>query len=183
MPRYNYNQLMYSLNLASNRLCLPVPIYGTGQANSAMTLRPVNRLHHSRLGCWIAFWALPQIRPGCRPVYVAPSASAGLRLVLRTPGRPLFYAYSIKALRAPEGLVPLEPLVNLDGKYLYTTDGRLKIAGYHRDGKPLCLVWPRESSRAVPYAREIPAKITEVRQIRYSSISWSGYRPLKINEK
>ncbi len=160
-PRYNYNQLMYSLNLADTRLLLPVALYGTGPASAAAVLRPTNRLRHSRVGRWIAFFALSQTRPGWQAVYVASSASAGSWLTPRAPGshaQPLFYAYPINASHAPKGLVALERLVGPDGKYLYTTNSRLKVPGYRHSGKPFCRVWPAEWSGALPYAVGNPAE-------------------------
>ncbi len=154
-PRYNYNQLMYSLNLANPRLLLPAPIYGTGPANSAAELKPANRLGHSRPGRWIAFFALSQARPGWQAIYATASAGPGSRLTRRVPGshsRPMFYACPIRASHAPPGLVALERLVGPGGKYVYTTSRMLKIPGYRCSGNPLCRVWPAGWSGALPYA-------------------------------
>lgn len=155
-PRYNYNQLMYSLNLASAKLLLPIPIYGTATANSAATLRPTNRFRCLRRGRRIAFFALPQARSGLEAVYVAPpSGSVGSRLTVLAPSvqaQPLFYAYPAHIPHPPGSLVPLEPLVCPRGKYLYTTNRELKIPGYRRGGRPLCLVWPAKLSGSLPFA-------------------------------
>ena len=160
-PRYNYNQLMYSLNLADTRLLLPVPLYGAGPANPAVALRTANRLRHARVGRYIAFFALSQARPGWQAIYVASPTIGGARLTRRSPGRhaqPLFYAYPINASHAPKGLVALERLVGPGEKYLYTTNRWLKVPGYRRSGQAFCRVWPAGWFAALPYAVGNPAE-------------------------
>jgi hypothetical protein len=66
-PRYNYNQLMYRLDLADARLVLPVPVYKVGE-------RYVSRNQVDRENLWgkiesIPFFAFDRMREGLVPVY------------------------------------------------------------------------------------------------------------------
>src|SRR5439155_20880164 len=68
-PRYDYNQILYRLDLADARLVLPVPVYRL--ANERLgTRKPRER---------IAFFALDRPRDGAVPIY-ADSADGRLRV-------------------------------------------------------------------------------------------------------
>jgi len=89
-PRYNYNQLMYRLDLNDPRLVLPVPVYQVKQ-------RYLLRGQIDRENLWdnidsMAFFAFDRPRDGLIPIYVGDD-SAVLQLKPASPdSAPLFFA-------------------------------------------------------------------------------------------
>ena len=69
-PRYDYNQMMYRLDLADPRLALPAPIYRTAEGGLE---RPATRKEASGKdgNRAIAFFAPEHAWPGTVPVIVA----------------------------------------------------------------------------------------------------------------
>ena len=137
-PRYDYNQIMYRLNLADPRLDLPVPVYlgtnGTLALKGAADLKSVQN---------IPFFALP---PGAKTPGLVAVYANGERL--QTAGKagqkPLFYGAG--AQNSPD-IVPLYEYAG-GGKYLYSTDPNLPGAGLARAETPICRVW-RNPSRTM----------------------------------
>ena len=138
-PRYDYNQIMYRLNLADPRLDLPVPVYlganGTLALQGAANLKSVQS---------IPFFALP---PGAKsPDLVAVYANGDrLQTQNNAGGKPLFYGASVQ--ETSPAIVPLYEYTN-GTKVLYSTDPNLPGAGLTRTAAPLCRVW-RNPSRVM----------------------------------
>ena len=82
VPRYDYNQILYRLNLERSELVLPVPVYRRrcrgGKASACRTLTEPAPADRAEPIEGIAFFALPANRPGAGlvPVYAHPD---GLR--------------------------------------------------------------------------------------------------------
>ncbi len=127
-PRYNYNQMMYRLDLADDRLQLPVPIYARRDRTGAIRLQRMEQIvaagaENEITG--IAFFARP---PTCRrsdavPVFaVQTRTGTELSLAASAPGAsPLFVALP---------LVPPAPNPGIDGVW----HGRAKRSGDSGDG-------------------------------------------------
>lgn len=143
-PRYNYNQLMYRLDLADPRLALPAPVYRTKDGGYALREQMAD-------GGWaqvrsIPFYAVPAGRKGdgLIPIY-----SVGGELTRDRPSdgaKPLFYALPAES---KPGEKPQPDIASLyeyrdgDGKKRYAVDDELAGA---RSPRPLCRVWRNPSS-------------------------------------
>jgi hypothetical protein len=142
-PRYDYNQIMYRLDLADGRLNLPVPVYrisGKGEERLG-GLPPGDKGNLPP----IAFFALERAGAGTVPVY---AEKDGFRLVVgKAPGAkegdklaPLFHALPADTKAPPATTQPLYEYIREGGKdRLYSTEA--PKAGYRRSERPLCLVW------------------------------------------
>ena len=103
-PRYDYNQVLYRLDLADPRLILPVPIY-RGADGALLGPGP-------RPGATVAFFAPDRPGPGTIPVYRTPEA--GLTLAPPAPGAPpLFHALPAPPHGSPPTSIPLAEALGL----------------------------------------------------------------------
>jgi hypothetical protein len=151
IPGYDYNQMMYKLQLEDPRLALPVPVYRTPDGPGRFgTLRhlvddPRARRWPTRLPGELVFFAPDRPRPGTAPVR---EAEDGERLVLdrnAPPGAGLFHCATGEA--APPATVPLYERADAAGRFTYTTEPS--------DGAAvLCHVWPAPVDYAASLARE-----------------------------
>jgi hypothetical protein len=150
-PRYDYNQIMYRLDLADPRTALPV----------AFTASPGKAPQRLALGKdadadvpWssIEFFALD--RPGVEttPLHAAPDKQGKPRLQVGPPSepdlQPLFHAPRAASGQQPDALVPLwEYRSRTTGAYTYTTRSNLVLEDLERSKAPVCFVWPNRSRR------------------------------------
>jgi hypothetical protein len=145
-PRYDYNQVMYQLDLADPRLALPVPIYQDLSASTRTVPRTGwNQSLHSQD---IAFFA-PD-RPGIAtiPVRVARRNHTGevLSVGEREAGEVVFYILPTGIEKSPPGTVPLYEFRNQGGAGIYLgTDEQAAIPGYRKNPKPVGRVWTNPS--------------------------------------
>lgn len=151
-PRYNYNQIMYKLDLADERLVLPVAVYEGGSSEGPNRLATAERLAQ-RSDAFrpeqIAFFALDRPKPGCVAVYSAESPSgealavgAPLERADETVSPPVFYALPSGLEDPPATTVPLCEFVQVEsGRRVYRVDGDWSAPGYRRSQAPVCLVW------------------------------------------
>ncbi|MBI4586649.1 MAG: hypothetical protein HY717_21770 [Planctomycetes bacterium] len=147
-PRYDYNQVMYKLDLSDPRLALPAPVYRApgrerpdrfGAAKDFKTVPPPAA---------IAFFAPDRPGLGTAPVY-AVEASGGKNALAVGPqpglpagAAPLFHALPADAKEPPAAAAPLHEFVNSEsGERAYSTDGAWSAPGFKKAEKPLCLVW------------------------------------------
>lgn len=136
-PRYDYNQVMYRLDLSDPRLNLPVAVHLGGEAGPP------------------DFFAPPRPGAGTVPVF---ASRAGARRALRLeappeePGAmPLFHAFPADAKDAPEATVPLFAYADEEGRVAtYATSGTPSRPGLKRSGRPLCRVWRNPTRLALP---------------------------------
>jgi hypothetical protein len=141
-PRYEYNQVMYRLDLDDARLTLPAAVYalGEGQFGFVPRVKPGGELAP-------AFFALDRPRKGALPLYLA-----GGRLTPDAPApgaAPAFHALPADLRDPPPATAPLYEFVHKDGKRrAYATDKDRPGGEYSRSEKPLCLVW-RSPTRVV----------------------------------
>lgn len=160
-PRYEYNQVMYRLDLADPRLALPAPVYRVGAAAGP----PGYQLREGvdRAKAWgrvggVAFFAVPpdRRRADLVPVYAVPGRS-GVELTTTPPagGRadPLFLA----AAREGPGTVPLSEYRAADVGRRYETAA--PGPGWERVGKPVCHVWEVPPATPLPEGDVKPARV------------------------
>ncbi len=150
-PRYDYNQIMYRLNLADARLVLPIPVY---------RLRDEQNRHEYLLGGavgesdgWddiesVAFYAVEPGRGDERMIAVyadrLPDGHAHLTTQPReTSAKPLFHALPPTGpTPANECIVPLYEYRHADsGRRLYYPQLPSPQTGWSREREPLCRVW------------------------------------------
>jgi hypothetical protein len=148
-PRYDYNQVLYKLDLTDSRLALPVAVYDLSTAdkpNRFTTLHGQGRKEGRRE---IAFFALDRPVKGMVPVYSAtPNSPGGLRVgkplasAERADPDPLFYALPVDVPDPAPTTTPLYEYVHEDGKrHTSATNPSLVLPGFQRSAKPLCRVW------------------------------------------
>jgi hypothetical protein len=142
-PRYDYNQIMYKLDLGRPELSLPVPIYALSDEREAGPIGPGGGDHPERHGRPIVFFAPDHPAPGTVPVYEVANAKGGRDLVFgKGEGAPLFHALPLSATNRPLSAEPLVEFVHDDGiRHAYSTDHEWTAAGYRRTGKVLGFVW------------------------------------------
>ena len=152
-PRYDYNQMMYRLNLDDPRLALPAPIYQVNGKDGQTSYLLRERIEET--GAWdsvasVPFYAMASDRARTMLVAVyAEEASVGdgqsTRLTTERPAssaKPLFYALPASEAENNPRIVPLfEYQQTESGKRLYSTHRRLNREGWRRETKPLCRVW------------------------------------------
>jgi len=133
-PRYDYNQVLYRLDLDDSRLVLPAAVYplGEGRFGFVQDVKAGGNLAP-------AFFALDRPRKGTVALY----ASGGLTLDAPEPGaKPDFHALPADRGDPPATALPLYEFVHKDGKRrAYTTDKGWQSDGFARTEKPICLVW------------------------------------------
>jgi hypothetical protein len=149
-PRYDYNQVMYRLDLDDERLVLPAAVYDAKGRGAAADLRlgdvaTAERGEFDR----IAFFALDRPRTGAVAIGAVGNALRGVPAVRAVPNPavdfttvPLFYALPADA--ADSGIaVPLFEYVSSgDAPPIYDLRGDREITGYRRSPDPICRVWP-----------------------------------------
>jgi hypothetical protein len=145
-PRYDYNQIMYRLDLANPRLNLPVMVYEDTTA-SLPTRYVTGSEHAGQLRP--VFRALE--RPDDKTVGVYETKTPGGEWTLTTTRSAamqsgvssLFHALPADTEKPPATTVPLYVFTHTDGKRrIYATDERGgKLEGYRRSEKPFVRVW------------------------------------------
>ena len=150
-PRYDYNQIMYRLDLADERLALPVAIYdrATGLDHHGRPAHFAFRDHKLAERASfeaIAFFALDRPTDGAIAIYRTSSdAKAGLTTIQppatpRGASEPLFWAPPTSQMSSQT--VPLYEYTSEGGLRVYSIRGDWTMDGYKRSDKPLCRVWP-----------------------------------------
>ena len=161
-PRYDYNQIMYKLDLADERLALPVPVYRLPDSQAGSPQRfSTGRRPDDKLGSAnIAFFAAERPARSLVPAFELVRDFGQWRIwvaagtVSRADGnsQPGKVGADFFALRAdepnpPPNTTPLYEFVSKDGSQCeYTTDAKWSKPGFDRTEKPLCRVWRNPTS-------------------------------------
>jgi len=157
-PRYDYNQIMYKLDLADPRLALPVAVYQLSDGDVPSRFGTASRLGEPRAARPVAFFACDRKAEGTVPVseWRTDGGGRALRVGERPESvshdlpEPLFFALPADTKEPPAASVPLYEFVDEDGlQRAYSTDGSRLMPGYRRVEKPICLVW-RDPTAARP---------------------------------
>ncbi len=148
-PRYDYNQIMYRLNLDDPRLALPAPVYQIRDEDGQRDY--LLRDGVETAGKWdsvesVPFYAIKPDRADSTliPVY-AQKTGAGNRLTTERPNRsaaPIFCVLLADSPNEKPCIVPLYEYRHADkAQYLYSTDSQSPEKGWVRAEDPLCRVW------------------------------------------
>ncbi|MEX0679686.1 MAG: hypothetical protein WD063_21635 [Pirellulales bacterium] len=131
-PLYDYNQIMYALDLADPRVVLPVPIYEQ-IVGETQWLAPAA---HGK----IVFMAPDRPREGL--VAVGRASDATGQLVVGATGDVVFYALSSAEKKSPATTVALYEWRDKNSlRRWFAVEGRKAPDGYERAKEPLCRVW------------------------------------------
>ncbi|MEO6810794.1 MAG: hypothetical protein ABI353_16890 [Isosphaeraceae bacterium] len=150
-PRYDYNQIMYKLDLDDPRLNLPVAIYRASGPGVADQYGTVHRPLPAKASRSLAFFALDRPAEGAVPVFEQPTKDGASSLTLTAKAAdkpatsPLFYALPADTKDAPSTTVPLFESTK-DGRTVYETDAASVPAGT----RPLCFVWRNPVNVTLP---------------------------------
>jgi hypothetical protein len=152
-PRYEYNQVMYRLDLDDPRLALPVPIYDLAAALPGELVTKAD-LPEDAPPLRAAFFAPDRAAPGLVPVSWSAAACAGPRRLVVGDGElpALLYALPPDARALPPATIPLFEYSAADGRHAYAIDGALELAGFTRAEQPIVHVWPNPIGVALPVA-------------------------------
>ena len=135
-PLYDYNQIMYCLQLDDPRLNLPVPVYERpGDAGSTWsTVRHGNAAPR--------FFALPKPAEGTVPI--GWDEKTGRLVGLAKAADALFHAAADPAALGMDYLLPLHEWTRANqAQTIYSHDGNPPSNGkWKRSVEPLCHVWP-----------------------------------------
>jgi hypothetical protein len=153
-PRYNYNQIMYKLDLTDARLVLPVPVYEHADADDARRFVTGEHLDWEDRRGRIAWFALDRPTNNSIPICAAESESGNSVLVAGPPtgdDMVLFHALPGDLADPAKTAVPLyEYVCEGHPNRLYSTRAKIDAAGYQRREQPLCLVWPNPVKAILP---------------------------------
>ncbi|MGC1275054.1 MAG: hypothetical protein WBC44_15220, partial [Planctomycetaceae bacterium] len=132
-PRYDYNQIMYRLDLDDARTKLPVPVHLSAEADTAKSPDTQSSLEE---------WASIDFFAGDEPgVDTIPVGRRDGRLIVGD-SEPLFHAIAFDAKSPPSATVPLFAYVNdATGEFLYSTATDPPRDGFVRKKEPVCRVW------------------------------------------
>jgi hypothetical protein len=149
-PRYDYNQIMYRLDLADERLTLPVAIYSPvkhpagGHLAGQIGLRDTDladRAYYRAIG----FFALDRPKKDAVAIYRSRGPNDGQLTTIppphtaRDPALPLFWA--CPADKEQPQTAPLYEYTGADGRHWYWPGGDAAEEGDTRAASPLCRVW------------------------------------------
>lgn len=150
IPRYDYNQLLYKVELDDSRLALPVPVYRTAGPNAGYHI--LHNLPQKAQTEEIAFYAPDRPRPDLIPIFQiihAENAKPRLSTEKASEAAPIcFYAVDARAdipSTSPLSItVPLyEHVDGRDDSRLYSIQPDLKDSNLTRNVDPFCRVWPK----------------------------------------
>jgi hypothetical protein len=161
-PYYDYNQIMYRLDLEDERLNLPVPTYQLRSRKGDINYQLGEEVARQELGEQIEsvpFFAIPPERKykGLIPIYRR-KIKAGEREVIslhtQAPSQnsvPLFYALPITGDTIPSDISMITFLFeyrNSETSFrLYSIQEDLQQEGWIRSETPLCCVWKNPDAR------------------------------------
>jgi hypothetical protein len=139
-PRYEYNQVLYRLDLDSPRLVLPVPVYDLSHGKVPAVFGTI----HAAKGdtSRLAFFAPDRPRPGTVPVL---RDRDGLLIGKAGERGALFHALPAKGPANPTTVPLYEYRHRQDKRRAYSVDANLALPGYDRVEQPLCRVWSAAS--------------------------------------
>jgi hypothetical protein len=141
-PRYDYNQIMYRLDLADPRIRLPVGIRRQVIDHGEQLIRASGEKMDSTFR-EVLFFACDRAFPNSKPFFADEAGrGGGLTRVPSLGGvsSALFHALDSE-LEKPSACVPLFEYTDNGGKKRYRLENA-ELAGFKRAEKPLCFVWP-----------------------------------------
>ena len=167
-PRYDYNQIMYRLDLTDPGVALPVAVYRCSD-DRAIGFTTRNRAGQNAARCREAetadrpaFFAYDRPVPGSVAVFEE-RTEGGFRLTrdrTSSDAAPLFYALPTRTPDAPATTTLLYEFVNeRSGQRVYSVDADWSKAGFGRSKEPVCRVWKNRVNVPLPHWSEVePAR-------------------------
>ncbi|UCE47161.1 MAG: hypothetical protein JSW47_16345, partial [Phycisphaerales bacterium] len=145
-PRYDYNQMMYRLNLDDSRLALPVAVYQVRDGRGRREYLLKNAIEES--GKWKGVESIPfcAVEPSRASDELVPVYANETGLTTKRPSgsaKPLFYALSKgEAAGDDPATVSLYEYRHAETEQrLYSTDPARRQTGWVRAAQPICRVW------------------------------------------
>ncbi|WP_152049439.1 hypothetical protein [Tautonia marina] len=150
-PRYDYNQIMYRLDLDDPRLNLPVAWYRVRDAEGRERFRPIGSLGERPGEGRVAFFALDRPGDGTVPV-VEVDGENGITLEVDGEAEETlcFHALPADATDPPPGTVPLVAVRDDQGRIDVRVGDEPLPDGWERLGEPICRVWLRPGPERQP---------------------------------
>jgi hypothetical protein len=162
-PRYDYNQVMYQLDLADPRLALPVAIHAVSTASSRFRLAPATVMPENVVAREIAFFAPDQPGLASVPLRESRDRNGDHRLIVAAGADgpesarggdgadpPLFYVVPVKADKPPPGTVLLYEFRQTSGPSRYYSVADDPRPGYERAPEPIGRVWKNPGRENFP---------------------------------
>jgi hypothetical protein len=144
-PRYDYNQIMYRLDLADERLVLPVAVYDRGHGSDMhgradqFDWRFAECAERAKFRA-VPFFVLDRAKNGTIPIYrTGEGDHMLLSLEQQRDSKPLFWG--LPTDQDAVGTVPLFEYSANSGARRYSIDRALSMKGFKRVDKPVCQVW------------------------------------------
>jgi hypothetical protein len=147
-PRYDYNQIMYRLDLDDSRAVVPVAFYSQADpdrfAARPLPLNAPDALNLPELS-GIAFFACEQ--PASGSIALCESKTTQGQRSLATKAKPdgddkiVCYVLPADAAKPPATCVGLYEYAADDGRRVYSTDAELALGRFKRQAQPICRVW------------------------------------------
>ncbi len=133
-PRYDYNQVMYRLDLSQPELNLPVAFYDVGAAEDQPPFAA------RQPGRPVAFFA--KERPG--PGMVAITWDGAALKTAADDQAAVFYALAADDEAEAAHTTPLYEFIHeQSGRRIYSTTPTIEQPGFRRTDKPVCRVWKK----------------------------------------
>ncbi len=157
MPYHEYNQVMYSLDLTSERMALPVAIYDRSAVGTQNDFVTKTGLRRGDGNPPVAFFAYDRQVNDTIPVYMesASCASAALEAGASARTEPLFYALPVGATSPSSDLIDLFEYTNAEGK-IYSVD-----PGLSGTRRTLARVWKNPLATTLPVSLYLPEMIAD----------------------
>lgn len=158
-PRYDYNQILYKLDLSDPRLVLPVPVYRVTDRDGNPGWKTAGRAGRPPADGRIVFFALDRPRSDTVPAYVT-STPAG-RTILKSGvppegTEPVFHGLPPDTEPRPVTVLPLHEDVGEDERREYST-AESPRPGFQRSESPVIFVWRNPMAPGIRWGRiEMP---------------------------
>jgi len=158
-PRYDYNQIMYRLDLSDPRTALPVPVYRTDGGGPGSQLEMSARSEDIAADHEPVFLALDRAIPGCVAVYERKGDDGTYRLEVGAvpegdgdkTERPLFYALPVELAEPLATTLLLYEVKNTNSQgRRYTIEEEQTNGEGEHERRPLCRVWGNPRKMALP---------------------------------
>ncbi len=145
-PRYDYNQIMYCLNLDDPRLALPVAVYQIQGQSDYLLRAGVEKINKWDSVESIPFYAVEPKRANSDliPIYADKGREIKLTVKRSNPSaEPLFYALPSSGSESENlCIMPLYEYYHADTeRRIYSTKPALQEKGWRRTQNALCRVW------------------------------------------
>lgn len=147
-PRYDYNQIMYKLELDDLRLFLPVPIYKI--ENESTHYLTIDKIPDTMKEREIVFYAPDRQLKNTVPVYEIIDKKSNTTILTtilkddssKKDAKVAFYAVSpVLSFHFPSTTALYEYIHKQTGERIYSTKESLEDSNYEQKSIPICLVW------------------------------------------